>query len=74
MDSISLFCLPELSGKALFTRGMIHLGSNLAAPLPLMCSSFAFVKFILNDQFIELVSPTCQTWVAYGTPKKQCHL
>ncbi len=71
---IALFCLPKLSGKALLTRGTMSVISNYGVPLFFMYSCFAFVKFILNDPFIALASPTCQMWVAYGTPKQQCHL
>jgi hypothetical protein len=52
----------------------MSVGSNLGVPLFFMYSHFAFVKFILKDPLIELALPTCQMWVAYGTPKQQCHL
>jgi hypothetical protein len=71
---IALFWLPKLNGKALLTSGTMPVGSNLGTPLFLMYSRFAFIKFILNAPFIALASPTCQMWVAHGTPKQQCHL
>jgi hypothetical protein len=62
MMAFSLFS--KLFGNAMFTKGMISIGSNFGISLFSIYLCFAFARSFLQVPFKELVSATYQMWVA----------